>query len=65
MDCETLTVEEVAKVLGVGRQTCYRMVQQGRLPVLRLGLRPVLRVPVKVLETWMLTEAHVRAREVE
>ena len=65
MERETLTVEEVAKLLGVGRQTAYRMVRQGRLPVLRLGQRPVLKVPVKAFEAWMMTQAGVQAREVE
>ena len=36
---ETLTVEETAQVLGIGRSLAYRMVQGGELPTLRLGRR--------------------------
>ena len=36
---ETLTVEETAKVLGIGRSLAYRMAQDGEIPTLRLGRR--------------------------
>jgi excisionase family DNA binding protein len=35
----TLTVEEAASVLGVGRTLAYQMAREGRLPVIRLGRR--------------------------
>jgi excisionase family DNA binding protein len=40
----TLTVEETAKLLGIGRSTAYELVHTGDIPSLRLGRRIV--VPV-------------------
>lgn len=40
----TLTVEQTAKVLGIGRSTAYELVHTGDIPNLRLGRRIV--VPV-------------------
>jgi len=37
---QTFTVEEAAKILGVGRQTAYDLARKGELPgVRRLGRR--------------------------
>jgi excisionase family DNA binding protein len=39
----TLTVEEAARVLGIGRQVAYELARAGKLPgVLRLGHRYVI-----------------------
>ena len=39
----TLTVAEAAKLLGIGRQTAYDLVAQGKLPgAIRLGRRIVV-----------------------
>ena len=35
----TLTIEEVAEALGVGRTTAYMAARRGELPVLRIGKR--------------------------
>jgi excisionase family DNA binding protein len=35
----TLTVEEAAKLLGVGRGTAYEAVRQGEIPAIRIGRR--------------------------
>lgn len=35
----TLSVEEAAAVLGIGRDLAYQMARTGQLPVLRLGRR--------------------------
>jgi len=43
----TLTVEQAAKVLGIGRSTAYELVHTGDIPSLRLGRRIV--VPVAPL----------------
>ena len=51
---ETLTVQEVAKILGIGRNSAYELVAQGRIPSLRLGKRLV--IPRMALER-MLEEA--------
>ena len=39
MECETLSIPEAARVLGIGRITAYRMAQSGSLPVLKCGER--------------------------
>ncbi|MGH2904356.1 MAG: helix-turn-helix domain-containing protein [Solirubrobacteraceae bacterium] len=46
-DRATLTVEETAPILGVGRSTAYVLARSGELPTLRLGRRFV--VPVAAL----------------
>jgi excisionase family DNA binding protein len=43
----TLTVEQAAKVLGIGRSTAYELVHTGAIPSLRLGRRIV--VPIAKL----------------
>ena len=44
----TLTVEETAKLLGIGRQLAYDRVRTGQIPAIRLGRRLV--VPKRALE---------------
>ncbi len=38
----TLTIPEAAKVLGISRGSAYALVNQGVIPVLRLGRRLVV-----------------------
>jgi excisionase family DNA binding protein len=45
---QTLTIEEAAKVLGVGRNSAYLAAERGDLPTIRLGRR--LLVPRSALE---------------
>lgn len=45
----TVTVEEAAKLLGIGRSTAYELVHTGDIPSLRLGRRLV--VPVSQIAT--------------
>jgi len=44
----TLTIEEAAKVLGIGRNLCYDRVKTGEIPVIKIGRR--LLVPRRALE---------------
>ena len=44
----TLTVEEAARVLGIGRNLCYDRVKTGEIPVIKIGRR--LLVPRRALE---------------
>jgi len=44
----TFTVEETAKLLGIGRQLAYDRVRTGQIPAIRLGRRLV--VPRRALE---------------
>jgi excisionase family DNA binding protein len=50
MDCETLSVPEAAKVLGIGRVRMYEAVSEGRVPSLKIGTKPVYRIPRKVID---------------
>lgn len=43
----TLTIEETAKVLGIGRQLAYDRVKTGEIPVVKIGRR--LLVPRRAL----------------
>lgn len=45
---QTLTVEEAAALLGIGRNSAYQAIARGELPVLRLGRR--LLIPRAALE---------------
>lgn len=44
----TLTVEEAAKLLGIGRNLAYEMARRGELPALHLGRR--ILIPRHALE---------------
>ena len=50
MDTEklTLTVDETAKCLGIGRNSAYEAIARGEIPVVRVGKR--LLVPKAALE---------------
>ena len=42
MERQTLTVEEAAKALGIGRGSAYEAARSGQLPVIRVGRRLVV-----------------------
>lgn len=48
---KTLSIQEVAKWLGVNPRTVYRLVQRGKLPGFRVGNR--WRFHPALLEEWM------------
>jgi excisionase family DNA binding protein len=46
-----LTIPEAAARLGVNTRSAYDLVRDGKLPVLRIGLkRPQYRVPIAAME---------------
>lgn len=47
----TLTVEETAQLLGLGRTAAYEAARRGQLPTRRLGRR--IFVPVPALLEWL------------
>lgn len=47
----TVTVEEAAGLLGIGRNLAYQLVRSGQIPALRLGARWV--IPRRSLELWL------------
>ena len=58
LQCETVNVwPQAAQILGVGRNTIYRAIRQGKVRVLRLGNRIV--VPKAELQRLLRGEATV------
>ena len=53
-ECQTLTVEDAARILGIGRSAAYLAVRRGELPAIQIGRRYV--VPRAALER-LLTHA--------
>jgi excisionase family DNA binding protein len=51
----TLTIEETASLLGLGRTATYEAARRGQIPARRLGRRVV--VPVPALIEWLSSEA--------
>jgi excisionase family DNA binding protein len=47
----TVSVEEAAQLLGLGRTAAYEAVRRGQLPTRRLGRRIV--IPVPLLLDWL------------
>lgn len=54
---ETLTVEEAARCLGIGRSGAYAAARAGEIPVIRVGRR--LLVPRAALDRWLETASEV------
>lgn len=52
----TLTVEEAASLLSLGRTAAYEAVRRGEIPARRLGRRLV--VPVPALLAWLGAGEH-------
>jgi excisionase family DNA binding protein len=44
----TMTVEEAGAALGISRATAYTLVNQGRLPAIRISDRRII-IPVKAI----------------
>jgi len=41
---QTCTVDEAARILGIGRNSAYQAVKRGELPAIRLGRRLVISI---------------------
>ena len=52
----TLTVEEVASLLGLGRTAAYEAARRGQIPSRRLGRRVI--VPVAALLEWLAADSN-------
>lgn len=59
----TVTVEEAARLLGIGRNKAYQIVHDGMLPALRVGRRLV--VPRSGLERLLAGPGNIGAIEKE
>lgn len=51
MEKMTVSVSELGKILGIGRNGAYALVHQQGFPAIRLGKRIV--VPVDALRDWL------------
>lgn len=51
---KTLTVEEAARHLGIGRNTAYEAVRRGEIPTIKIGRR--LLVPAAALDRMLAGE---------
>ena len=47
-DAMTLTIEEAARILGIGRNSAYEGARSGQIPTIRIGKRML--VPRQALE---------------
>jgi excisionase family DNA binding protein len=65
MERSTYTIEEVAKMLGIGRSSAYQAVRVGEIPTIRIGRR--LLVPRLALEKILgcLPEALIKNRKID
>jgi excisionase family DNA binding protein len=52
---KTLTVEEAARLIGIGRSAAYTACRTGEIPTIKIGRRLV--VPVAALERMLAGEA--------
>lgn len=57
-----LTPRDVSAVIGLGRTTTYKLIDQGVIPSIRVGARTV-RVPEPALLEWI--ERSLKARDVD
>jgi excisionase family DNA binding protein len=55
--CQTLKIEEAAKVLGMSRNTAYDAVKSGQLPTVKIGRRFL--VPKAALERMLASATPV------
>jgi excisionase family DNA binding protein len=55
------TVRQAAGRAGVGRDAMYRLIREGRMPVVRIGRKRL--VPVAALEDWVRTEARAETSD--
>ena len=53
-----MTIEEAADYTGIGRNTLRRLVDWGKIPVLRIGRKSIVRVDVNI-ETLKFSKRYV------
>lgn len=53
-DCQTVSVPEAGRRLGIGRNAAYEAVRRGEIQAIHLGR--LLRVPIPVLERMLRGE---------
>lgn len=55
MEKVTMTVQEMAECLGIGRNMAYELVKNGRVPFLKIGRQ--IRIPKRAFDAWLANEA--------
>lgn len=58
MERLTMSVEEAAELLGIGRSLAYQAARTGEIPTIRIGRR--LLVPIRALEQVLLESSRGR-----
>ena len=58
---QTISVEEAARILGIGRSTAFEAVRRGDIPHLRISPRRIV-IPIRALER-LLDAAEGKANE--
>lgn len=53
----TLSVSEAAKLLGVGRNHLYTLINEGKIPHVRFGR--LIKIPRTELEDWLSSQSRV------
>ena len=51
VECGMYTVEEIAKILKIGKNTAYRLINERNFPVKRIG--NVIRIPKQPFDEWL------------
>lgn len=54
MEKATMTVLEMAQILGIGRNMAYELIKNGRVPFLKIGRQ--IRIPKKAFDAWLANE---------
>ena len=52
----TVSVEEMAEMLGISRSVAYQLIKEDGFPVIRVSERRLI-IPVKSLEKWLEEKA--------
>jgi excisionase family DNA binding protein len=52
----TVTVEEMAEMIGISRSVAYQLVKEADFPVIRVSERRLI-IPIKSLEKWLESRA--------
>lgn len=54
MEKMTMTVQEMAQCLGIGRNRAYELIRTGKVPFLKFGRS--VRIPKKAFDVWLANE---------
>ena len=55
---ELITVEDMQKLLGIGKNTAYELLRQNKIKCFRIGR--LWKIPKKSIEEYILTQSGIR-----